>query len=256
MGFRGSKKTAGKLYAPDHMQKLSLSLNSIFDRIEFCRFHFHESKVALDKVLHDKTDQASLISLILHFDSKVHEEFEDCKFRARAHIISCIQSLHSVSDILSQVIYYALDIKKAKTESEITLKKNYKWINSTGGFDVLSNMLGTLIYHDDYNYLCAVVNHSKHRSIVEPYFNVNLHKQGKNIQEMRFRNFEFDGKEYPSRLVETFIESEFNRESNLVINIGNEVNRIVLAKTHADKDLNSETAELPRKKIRSRTKEA
>lgn len=224
------RQAVEKLYGPEHLAKLLSSLNSIVERQEFSRFHFHESKDALEKILHDKTDQTSLLRLVLSFGSEDREMFKECKFRASAHITSCIQNMHSVSDILSHVIYYSLNIRSAKNESAISLKYVHKQIKAIVELDALDKMLESLINHKDYEYLAAVVNHSKHRSIVEPYFNVNLRKQGKDMQEMRFREFVYSGKGYPSRHAYEFFESEFNRESTLIIDIGNEVNRIVLDK--------------------------
>ena len=216
-----------QLYGPEHLAKLSPCLNSIVERQEFSRFYYHESKVALEKILHDKTDQASLLRLVLPFDSEEREMFEDCKFIARAHILSCIQNMHSMSDILGHVVYYSLNIDKAKQESDISLKSVIDWVNGDCELDFIKVTLDEFTKHNDYKYLSALVNHSKHRSIIEPYFNVNLLKKGRDMQEIRFRGFTFNRIEYPSRIVHEFLESEFDRESILVIKIGNEVNRIV-----------------------------
>jgi hypothetical protein len=91
-------------------------------------------------------------------------------------------------------------------------------------------MVDSLINHDDYRYLAALVNHSKHRSIVEAYFNVNLRKQGKDMQEIKFREFEFRNKMYSSRHAYDFLNTEYNRESELIVKIGSELNNIVLSK--------------------------
>lgn len=216
------KQAIEKSYGKEHLAKLSPSLNSIFERQEFSRFHFHESKDALEKILHDKTTQASLLNIIFTKDS----EFDECKFRARAHIISCIQNMHCVSDTLSHVIYYSLNLTNAKNESEISLSKVNDWLKSEKKFTSLSRMLESLMNHEDYKYLTALTNHSKHRSIISPNFNVNLRNNGKDMQEMKFREFEYRKKNYSSRNTYDFLESEFNRESNLIINIGNEINHI------------------------------
>ena len=221
------RQTIEQLYGAEHLAKLSPCLNSIVERQEFSRFYYHESKETLEKILYDKTDQASLLRLVLPFDSEEREIFEDCKFIARAHILSCIQNMHSMSDILGHVIYYSLNIGKAKKESDISLKCVNDWINGDCELDFLKVTLDEFTKHNDYEYLSALVNHSKHRSIIEPYFNVNLLKKGRDMQEIRFRGFKFKGMEYPSRIVHEFLGSEIDRESILVIKIGNEVNRIV-----------------------------
>jgi len=221
------RQSIEKLYGQEYLAKLSPSLNSIVERQEFGRLYFYEAKNALKNILDKKTDQKSLLRLVLPFETEERKIFEDRKFIAKAHILSCLQNMHSVPDILSHVIYYSINIKKAKNEKHINIKNVHEWIKEKVKLNSLDAMLDKLITHDDYEYLSALVNHSKHRSIIDSYFNVNLRKHGKDMQEIKFRNFEYDGKEYPSRLVYEFIESEFERESLLIIDIGNEVNRIV-----------------------------
>jgi hypothetical protein len=216
-----------KQYGQEQLDKLDPCLNSIAERLAFSRLYFQKSKVALDKDLHDKTDKASLFKLVLPYESEERKEFEECKFIARAHILSCIQNIHCTTDILSHVIYYSLKLDNASKERDINLKNVKHWLRGDIECDSLRKMIDELISHDDYKYLVALVNHSKHRSIIEPYFNVNLRKQGRDMQEMRFRRFSFNRKEHPSRHVFKFIESEYERESSQIINIGNEINRIV-----------------------------
>ena len=186
------RKAVKKLYGQEHLERLSPSLDSIVERQEFCRLYFHEAKDTLEAMLYDKTDEMSLLDLVLPVAAEERKIFENCKFRARAHVTSCLQNMHSVSDILGHVIYYSLKLEKAKQERDICLAKISKWIEEDCALKPLHTMLNNLVKHDDYKYLKALVNHSKHRSIIEPYFNVTLRKHGRGMQELRFRGFVHD----------------------------------------------------------------
>lgn len=221
------KQAVGELYGDDRVSKLTSSLNSIVERQEFSRFYFYESKEALEKVLFDKNDAKSLMKLVFTHGHENREDFDECIFKAKAHIISFVQNLHSVSDILSHVVYYSLNLTQAKNESQISIKQVKGWLKSFVEYGGLGNMIQSLIDHEGFEYLEALVNHSKHRSIVEPFFNINLREQGENMKEMKFRDFTYREKKHPARLVYDFLESEFDRQSELVVNIGNEINRLV-----------------------------
>lgn len=223
------KQAVISLYGADYLTELTFCLNSIVERLEFCRYHFWESKDALDSFLHDKTDDKSLIRLILSNNTDVRGNFDECKFKAKAHIISLTQHLHSLSDILGHVIYYSFNLKKATKEREIYLTNVLKWLKADNSYLPVVDLLNNLTINDNYTYLNAVVNHSKHRSIIEPCFNVNLQKTGKDMQEMKFIPFSYNNISYPTQNAFSFLESEFNRESQLIIEIGNEINRSLVS---------------------------
>lgn len=220
------KDSVQKLCGSEQSAKLTPCLNSIVERLRFSQYHYKQAKDTFDKALNDKTDFKSLLVFNLTGDIQEREEFEESKFITRANILSCIQNIHSVSDILSHVIYYSLDLKKAECESKISLSNVFNWIKPEEQYKNLADFIESLIYHEDYKYLSALVNHSKHRSIVEAYFNVNLRKQGKEMQEIKFREFTFRKITYSSCHAFEFLTKEYDRESELVMEIGNKLNEI------------------------------
>ena len=59
---------------------------------------------------------------------------------------------------------------------------------------------------------------------------MNLQKEEGEMHEMKFREFLYKGTTFPARLVFDFLEPEFDRESYLTIEIGNEINQLVFNK--------------------------
>ncbi|KAA8977833.1 hypothetical protein [Halospina sp. K52047b] len=207
---------------------LSPCLNSIFERQEFARYHYHEAKTFMEGYMDDSYPDMELVRLVFSGSGSHREQLEDNKFRARAHIVGCVQSLHSISDILGHVVYYSLNLSQASTERDISLLKVRKWVGANRQYKRITDGLDELISHQGYQYLVALANYSKHRSIISLNFNFNLRPSTTAMRELVFPSFTYDGTFFPATSVYQFLESEFSRESKLVFEIGNEINRLLV----------------------------
>lgn len=216
-------KTHGK---PSYLA-LSPSLNSLIERQEFTRYHYHEAKDVLEKHMSEVSTEKEIFQLAFSDPCLRTDQFEIDRLRARAHITGCIQSLHSVSDIFSHVIYHSLNLTDAKRECDITLHKVKIWLSKKNHYNEIKNSLDKLTDHQDYKYLTAISNYSKHRSIISINFQFNLKKTGKEMKELIFPPFTYDGKSYPSTPAYEFLTSEFDRESKLIIEAGIKLNRLI-----------------------------
>ncbi|MDY6799169.1 MAG: hypothetical protein SVX28_10650 [Pseudomonadota bacterium] len=203
---------------------LSPCLNSIVERQEFARYHYHEAKSFMECYMDDNYPVMELFRLVFAGSGPDKEHLEDNQSRARAHIVGCVQSLHSVSDILGHVVYYSLNLSQARTERDISLLKVRKWVRAHREYKGIQAGLDELTNHHDYEYLAALVNYSKHRSIISPRFNFDFRRLS---TELVFPSFTYDGTFFPETPAYQFIESEFSRESQLVVEIGNNLNALV-----------------------------
>jgi len=226
LDFTDFKDAVEKKHGIANKTKLAPCLNSIEERRKFSRYHYMTAINAIDRVLKDKNDEIELIDLILDINHEDRDAFEECKFIACANIIACIQSIHSISDILSHVIYYSLNLKNAKYDSDISLNKILKWLKCTE-FQYLVSLLEELTNNTNYNYLSALVNYSKHCSVISTNFNVNLKKQGNEMKELKFITFNSKGVCYLSHLAPDFLTEEFHRQIKLINETLNELNRSV-----------------------------
>jgi hypothetical protein len=223
-----------KLYGTEQKQLVAESSNSIIERQEYARFHFHEAVNTFNGYFENKKSLREAISLVFSKDASEAENFEFIKLKTQAHIFGFMQSLHSVSDILSHVTFYSIGFNISHKTS-ISVKRLYahtlvNFLEKSSIYLHLASLLKELIEHEEYKYLADVVNHSKHRSIIEPFFNVNLKKPEGEHHEIKFRSFNFNGVSYSQRLAFDFMEPEFDRQSKLIIAIGNEINQIVSQK--------------------------
>lgn len=208
-------------------EHLSPSLNSIVDRQLYARFHFQEASRILKEVLEDRDDQSVLIDLVFGADREAHHEFANSRKFAEAHITACLQSLHSLSDILAHAIYYALglnldDATKLRP-SRIYLYKVRPLIPA----GKMSTLIQELVEHADYRYLGDIVNHSKHRSVVQTPYSLDVTGTATRPHGLKFAAFTYDGRAHPARWVASFVESEYNRQSVLTTDIGELLNELV-----------------------------
>lgn len=225
------KEKVLKIHGKPAYSNLSPCLNSIVERQEFARYHYHEVKGFMEGYMDDNYSDMELFRLVFAGSGSHKEQLEDNKFRARAHIVGFVQSLHSVSDILGHVVYYSLNLSQARTERDISLLKVRKWVGAHREYKEIKVGLDELINHQDYEYLTALANYSKHRSIVSLNFNFNLRRSATEMKELVFPSFTYDGTCFRATSAYQFLESEFNRESKLVLEIGNEINRILKDKS-------------------------
>ncbi|MBY6064564.1 hypothetical protein [Pseudidiomarina sediminum] len=221
-----------QVYGTAHRRLVDESSTSIVERQQYACYHFHEAKEIFNGYFRERTTAKESIDLIFRKSDSDRDGFDLIYTQTRAHIVAFMQSLHSISDILSHVVYYslALDLsKKCKIEIDrlniYNLSKFFECEKDS--YASLLELINELTQNDDYKYLSDVVNHSKHRRIVEPSFTVNLRKLEGEFHEIRFREFDYKGKKHNARLAFDFMEGEFDRQNLLIIRIGNELNKIV-----------------------------
>ena len=218
------------LFGDDQRECLSPSINSIVHRQTYARFHYQESKQIMAEALNGRDERSILIDLILGADRDAQNEFAYRRKCAEAHCLAFLQSLHSVSDILAHAIYFALGLNLHKA-TRLPPKRVYlhKVVALLPPGEV-STRLQELIDHEDYRYLADIVNHSKHRSVVQTPYSVDATGCDTQPHGLKFAAFIYDDRAYPARWADPFMEAEYKRQSALVTRIGEHLNDFVRSK--------------------------
>lgn len=215
------------LFGNEQRERLSPSLNSIVDRQTYARFHFQESKRILGEVLNERDGKSILIDLIFGADRNAQHEFAYRRKFAEAHCLAFLQSLHSVSDILAHAIYFALGLNLDKA-TRLSPKRVYLHkVLALLPPGEMKTRLQELIDHKNYRYLGDIVNHSKHRSIVQTPYSVDATGCDTQPHGLKFAAFDYDNQAHPARWADPFMESEYNRQSALITRIGELLNDFV-----------------------------
>ncbi len=193
-----------------------LIINSLIDRQEYARYHYGEYR----RIIDSKNNIYKQMTLII---AEGNKDYWD-KVGISANALACIQNLHVVHDILAHLITYALDLK-FKDERHITLKNVHSKIQEHIDYSSIDTLLVDLIENDNFNYMVANVNHSKHKYNIEPSITVSPMEEPS--VACSFSQFNFHGKDYPKKDTDTFFKTEFNRELKLILHIENELIRIL-----------------------------
>jgi len=217
------RKQVKRLFGEEQLLTINECLRTISDRREFSRYHFAEAKVRMEDVLAGRESSELAAALLGVFDTD-ERQFSTARFQAYAHTIACVQSMHAVVDNMVHFAYYALGANlnpatRIEKERDITWSQVRKRL--AAGY--IKDGLSALLDDPSFSYLAALNNHSKHRSIVEVSYTVNLESD---VVEhgLRFNPFTYDAIVYPAKWVRPTLIDEYQRQERLIGAVGIAVN--------------------------------
>jgi hypothetical protein len=224
----------------ENLEIISKIIDSLHDRQDYARYHYKE----YERLLDEKKSAAEVIMLAISPD----QNYELHRIAMKANIISCIQNMHIIHDLLGFLILKVLDLKIIRNGEEVkniylrTVINELKSINDnrcTSLLNLLIQLAGEDVKNQPlyFDYLCEIVNHSKHKYTIEPKFNTNFTGDIERI--CYFDNFTHNKKHDKMDAV-FFINTEYNREAKLIIEIENELIRIL----ENDKEMEKEESKL------------
>lgn len=223
------RNDVGKLYGTSQLELLRPCIESVVQREQYAHYHFKEAERLLNEGLEGKTNKFEILPLV--FSGMKETIFDKYQTKATAHILGCLQNMHSVTDILSHLIYYSLNMNNDPNskiiERHISIKSVKKKLDSKKEFIELSGQLEKLIIHPNYEYLSDIVNHSKHRCIVGTSFTLHMNDDAERAHGLEFVSFDYEERKYESRWVDTYIKQEYDRQTQKIVEIGSELNRII-----------------------------
>lgn len=221
--LRQKVKTA---HGEEQFQKLVPCLNSIAERQLFAQFHFNQAEEAIIGYLDGNMEDNDFLLMMLSPKERERHNFNDNRWKAKAHIHAYLQNLHCIADTMGHVVYFSLTLNNARRESDISIKNVRNWIKEESKYNVLTASIENLITNDDYAYLEAIVNHSKHRCIID--LNVVLSFIPEEPSPtLESKPFAHKGKEYSKRPIREYLKDEYYRQGELIVSIGNEINSLV-----------------------------
>lgn len=221
------------LFGKKQQELLSPCLKTIDTKKFNATYHYEEVERLINEELKKiASDNAKLLEISYNEDS---EEFKNAKLvlkKAGAHIIACLQSLHSLADVLAHAIYFALNMNndpktkiKARKVSFSSLLQRLDLVVGAGQIKIKFDYLRT---DGEFSYLSDIVNCSKHRNLIRTNFWINLDQNKEYSAEcLEFHRFEFNGDTHAQRRIVEFIKNEYSRIDALAIEIGIEINKFV-----------------------------
>ena len=208
---------------------MSRALDSINENMEFCSYHYKEIESLITNHMKKNADN-SYFKLVLTADESVKINEYQFTVACRAHIIALIRTLHSLPDLIAQVIYFSLGLnlinKTNLGKKNIDFRGVKRILKNNSEYKNLSAKMDELVTCEEYKYFNRLVNNVKHKSNVRPKLTYNFKGKGRDIYEFNFDAFE----NFAKRPALRFIEEEFKREHDLIVCIGNRLNQYIASK--------------------------
>jgi len=205
-------------YGGEQLKLLEPSLNSIAEKQHYCSYHYREAKCLQDAFLGaDNTSERMLTAILRSACDTEWSDRDKHYLNIRANLSACLLSLHSISDTISHVVYYALGMnleENALHEGAISIA-NIKTKLKKLPYEELLSLLEQL----DDDYLVAITNYSKHRSIITPQFIVHMKEESK-THGFYFEGFTYKKKSYKKRNAFEYLAQEVDRRSSVILRIG------------------------------------
>lgn len=218
-----------RLFGDEQLELAKPCLRSVVDRQTYARIHFQDARAKLDAYTQTALQEASLFEVTFG-DSEAWVEFNIFIREVGAHLTACVQSIHSVPDILAHAIYYSLGLNSAPgalKARDICVSSVLKVLRRDARYDGITSLLDSLVSAGTFSHLAALTNHAKHRSIVFPSMNEDMTGTRAKRHMVVFPAFNYDDNSYPQVFADDFISVEYERSSQCVVHTGIELNAVL-----------------------------
>jgi hypothetical protein len=146
------------------------------------------------------------------------EIYNVAAFSYEAYVEACVQSLHSMGDILGQIINIVI-LENILCEETLYLNRVADYMEQNGIASDILNELKKLINSNEFCYIKAFCNTIKHRRLIKSQFrndyDKNYYKLG-----LVFDEFNYKVKTYPQTWGDDIIDKYREEIINLVIEVG------------------------------------
>lgn len=219
-----------KIFGTDQWEKARPSVRSMTDRPEFCHYHYHQALDMMNEYIESNLMDTGLWGVYDDYD-----QFSYLMLKIRANIVAFVQSLHSVADTCSHMLYYSLALDKLPEplkERDIYAGKVLKLLEQQRDakhpeYGGLCKLLSEITSGNDYKYLNALTNTSKHRSIVRPELNEDATGKREEKWILFLESFWYAGELFEKANAREFMQKEHDRIQPLTVNIGIELNEVL-----------------------------
>jgi hypothetical protein len=203
-------------------------IQSVIDRENYARFHLHEARNLLKRFQRRYLlAPFSLMKVTIGTDAKAREAFEIFIIKTGAHVTAGIQSIHAISDILANAMYYSAGLNLGANplpEKQIYLSNVSKMLKANSRFCSVGTILDQISSIPNYTHLSEASNRSKHSSIVKTSLNEDWTGKRANSHELHLSSFERNGIKFPEIEVFSLAGPAYNKLSIYVIEAGNCLN--------------------------------
>jgi hypothetical protein len=226
---KATRELIDKLYGNKQSLIARQSINSVLQRRDFARFHYFEAFERWDEHLEDIKDESPINIVLACADEITNEKRANLMEELAAHVHSCVHSLHTIPDIMGHALYYglALDSNSPLSERRITAKSVAKILVLDESLTKLGELLESIYLEGSFNYIDALNNHGKHRSIIRPGTWFDLRAKSELPITLEFSEFIYDGVSYKRQQIKPILSQEYERIAASIIYCGIEFSNVL-----------------------------
>ena len=219
-----------RAFGPGQVALARPSLKSVVDRQDYARYHYQEAMGLVSSFAAEHLTDRLLLDVALGQDQS-RIAFETLMTKLGAHVIACVQCIHSIPDILAHTFYYSLGLNQQGPldERAISADSVGRLLGANPKYLDLAASLRSLTSDGQARHVAALANHSKHRSIVQPLLNEDLTGERADRHQVRFASFRYSDVLHPEITVSNLLEPEYARSSQVTIEAGEKLNGVLSA---------------------------
>lgn len=176
---------------------------------------------------------ANILDKIIN-DNQVSDAFKTAQFQSETYIEAAAQNLHSMADILCQIINKAV-LNSGIDEANVTIQRTIEELQEKANTQDIVNTLEKLRDSHEFKYIAAFVNTIKHRSLLDTDYSGEFKSGKSNIMRLRFLSFNYEksGKQkkppdnYDNTFAETIANGYKERIFDLIDGVGRATNTYI-----------------------------
>jgi hypothetical protein len=154
------------------------------------------------------------------------QRYDEAVFSYDAYVVACVQALHSMVDILVQIINVVI-LETRFSESQVSAKRITEFMEKKGIGPQVTERMIELLNSYEFRYLDAFCNTSKHRRLINTRFRAEYGGDYRNEAGMKFRQFDYKGITYPETWGCDVLERYRYHIGQLVTNVGLSINKFL-----------------------------
>lgn len=188
------------------------ALRGMGERQAWAKFHLNEVYALFDRLDREVIQGRHLFEFV--GDSDDGDRFLRDQSEIGAHAMAAAQSMHAIADITAHAVYYSLALDKGSTAIKKARDINHKGVTDALPPGALKVALNSVASGDNWEHLAAIVNVSKHRSVVPSRIAFDVEGLTDRRHWLRFDAVTYqDPEPYPQTEVAPFLHAELFRIS-------------------------------------------
>ena len=158
------------------------------------------------------------------------QDWQKAAFTSTAETEAAAQALHSMADILAQIVNKAV-LKPSLPEKQVYLSEVHQRLSAQGNGSRVVAKIAALQKSPAFDYLNAFVNTIKHRRLLDTEYRAEGGEGTRNEEGIRFKAFTYKGWDYPTVWASDILANYKKEIVNLICAVGNAVNKYLKSLT-------------------------